>query len=60
MTDFERFLNRLRILRSLDGYEVAVTDWEHFRDDPYGYLISCPDDEAANIWTALRKREGDA
>ena len=54
----DEFLNRLRILRSLDGYEVQVTCWEDFRDDPYEYLIRCPEqDEVAHIWTALRKRE---
>ena len=54
------FLNRMRILRSLDAHEVPdVTSWVDFRDDPYGYLISCHDDEAEHIWTALRKREND-
>ena len=52
------FLNRLRILRSLDRCEVPeVMGWVDFRDDPLGHLISCPDDEAEHIWTALRKRE---
>ena len=62
--DFERFLNRLRILRSLDLDDVrlcnddaSVTSWLKFRDDPSEYLISCPPDEAEHIWTALRKRE---
>ena len=56
----DEFMNRLRILRSLDGLEVPhVASWPEFRDDPYEYLISCPDDEAEHIWTALRKREND-
>ena len=61
MTDSERFLNRLRILRSLDGHEVPdVINWPWFRNSPYEYLTCCPDAEAEHIWTALRKREGDA
>ena len=57
MSDLGRFLNRLRILRSLDQHEVPAVWWHQFRDDPYEYLIRCPDDEAEHIWTALRKRE---
>ena len=56
--DMGVFLNRLRILRSLGGYEVpALINWPRFRDDPYEYLICCPPAEAEHIWTALRKRE---
>ena len=52
------FLNRLRILRSIDLDEVpSWTSWYDFRTNPYEYLISCPDDEAEHIWVALRKRE---
>ena len=61
MSDLVQFLNRLRILRSLDYNEVPyVTSWLDFRDDPYEYTISCQDDEAEHIWTALRKREPNA
>ena len=53
-----RFLNRLRILRSLDAAEVPdLPLWADFRDDPYEYLIRCSHAEAEHIWTALRKRE---
>ena len=53
------FLNRLRLLRGLDSDDVPfVGNWHDFRDDPGEYLISCPDDVAKHIWTALRKREG--
>ena len=60
--DMGVFLNRLRILRSLDAFEVPLLagnwpEWRKFRDDPSEYLISCPPDEAEHIWTALRKRE---
>ena len=53
-----QFLNRLRILRSIDACELpGVGSWSEFRDGPYEYLISCPPAEAEHIWTALRKRE---
>ena len=53
-----RFLNRLRILRSLDQYEISrLTDWPKFRDDPPTYLSRCHVNEAKNIWKALRRRE---
>ena len=60
--DRERFLNRLRILRSIDHVELIGgllewTGWTQFRNNPAEYLISCSDDEAEVIWTALRKRE---
>ena len=52
------FLNRLRILRSLDSYDVPeVSNWGRFRDNPAEYFISCCNDDAERIWTALRKRE---
>ena len=56
--DRDQFLNRLRILRSIDAIEVPdVACWPDFRDDPYEYVIRCSDADAAHIWTALRKRE---
>ena len=58
MSGLVRFLNQMRILRSLNRDEVPdLACWVDFRDDPFGYLISCPPDEAEHIWTALRKRE---
>ena len=57
-SDACEFLNRLRILRSLDSCEVPnLGSWASFRNDPYYYVITCSDDDAAAIWTALRKRE---
>ena len=57
--DKHRFLNLVRILRSLDMVDLMVQleDWGAFRDDPYEYIISCADEEAEAIWTALRLRE---
>ena len=62
MTDFERFLNRLRILRSLDVDEVPdVSNWRRFQGNPYEYFISCSYADGDHLWWALRKREeGDA
>ena len=57
--DQHQFLNRLRILRSIDHYEVPmIGSWSKFRDDPYEYLISCSPLEAGHIWDAIVKREG--
>ena len=59
-TDFERFLNRLRILRSIDKHEIPLASWKtwwEFQDNPYEYLIRCQPDEAEQIWAALRKRD---
>ena len=58
MEGLSEFLNRLRLLRGLDNADVSVRSWRGFRDDPYEYLMSCPDDEAQHIWAALREREG--
>ena len=55
-----RFLNRLRILRSIDQHEVPELDdtqWRHFRDKPPEFVIRCGDAAAEHIWEALRKRE---
>ena len=56
--DMRRFLNRLKILRSLDHFEVPdVRDWAMFRDNPAEYYIRCSDAEDEHIWKALRRRE---
>ena len=56
--DMRRFLNRLKILRSLDQCEVPkVTSWPKFRADPAEYIIQCTEDEREHIWTSLRARE---
>ena len=56
--DLRRFGNRLRILRSIDLHEIPqVLDWPAFRDNPSGYFIRCADEEAEQIWLALRRRE---
>ena len=58
LADQRRFLNRLKILRSIDHVEVPeVLDWPAFRDNPPEYFIRCGDAEADHIWAALLARE---
>ena len=55
-----RFVNRLRILRSIDYHEVPGLDerqWCAFRDKPFEFMIRCSDDSREHIFDALRKRE---
>ena len=53
-----KFLNRLRILRSIDSYEVkGLSDQSAFLSNPYEYVIRCEDDDAALIFAALLIRE---
>ena len=53
-----RFLNQLKILRSLDLCEVPnVRDWPKLRDNPAEYLVRCDDAEGDYIWQALLRRE---
>jgi len=56
--DQVRFLNRLRILRSIDQHEVPlVEDWQRFCANPPEYVICCGPVEAQHIWMAVRRRE---
>ena len=57
--DFRKFINGLKILRSLDAHELPTigVDWPEFRDDPYRYFMRCPDDMAAEIWRAIERRQ---
>lgn len=67
------FANRLRILLSIDLDELqqvglmfnakpdnpgAWAQWRRFRADPFRYLISCGDDDAAKIWSIVERRGG--
>ena len=53
-----QFVNRLRILRSIDHFEVPeIEGWRRFREDPYEYLIQSSREDTERIWRALRKRE---
>lgn len=54
-----RFMNALRILKSLDAHEVGLegSRWLKFRDDPVGFLIRADDSTANAIWLAIESRQ---
>ncbi len=54
------FHNALRILRSIDFYEVPWMDreqWASFRDHPYGFCIRCSDADYDRIWAVIEARQ---
>lgn len=65
--DLARFLNALRILRSIDRWELdeakAVTPnlsdkfWVSFRDNPYDFMMRCDDETAAKLWALIEARQ---
>ena len=53
------FQNRLRILRSIDGFEVpGLSNLPKFIRDPFEYMVRCSDADGDLIFRALIKREG--
>ena len=53
-----QFQNRLRILRSIDSWEVSgLSDLVTFIRSPYEFFIRCSDSDADLIFEALLKRE---
>lgn len=61
--ELQQFLNRMKILRSLDRHEVAAgafpetARWMQFQVDPEDYFIRADDPTQAAIWAAIIKRE---
>jgi hypothetical protein len=60
------FHNRLRILMGIDRHELVdagiITNepnptWSAFVFNPYLWLIRCSDDDAAKLWTVIKRRE---
>jgi len=54
------FVNRLRILASIDGSEFRrddLVDAECFNSNPMVYMMACPDSQCDAIWRRLRKLE---
>ena len=54
------FHNRLRIMRSIDLYElsdsgVEVGEWENFRDNPYTWFIEASDEDAGRVWQIMER-----
>ena len=58
--DQHTFINRLRILASLDGDELEPkigNRWLLLRDDPFFFLITADTQTANIVWRAIIKRE---
>jgi hypothetical protein len=58
------FLNALRIMRSIDSWDLEEAGivvpyhvWVSFRDNPYDWLIKASDNEAAQLWTIIQRRQ---
>lgn len=55
-----RFLNALRILRSIDRHEVRWMPeiiWQRFNDDPFETLLRLDDDMAAKVFAVIEARQ---
>lgn len=56
--ELRKFHNRLRILRSIDSFEVSkLSEKLRFVMSPFEYFIRCSDQDAEIIFKALLKRE---
>ena len=56
--DMQAFQNRLRILSSLDSWDIpGLSRFESFAGNPWLYFMACSDADRRIIWNALRKRE---
>lgn len=60
-TPFEDFHNRLRILASIDLYEledagVSMSEWLDFRVDPWLWFIRASDADAQAVWGIMQRR----
>lgn len=58
------FLNALRILRSIDRYELVDAglqlddgEWHDFRDNPYNWICLASDQRAAELWLIVESRQ---
>jgi hypothetical protein len=67
MMTLREFHNGLRILTSIDFADLVnagvLTDdadgdseWEHFRDNPWKWMIHADDDQAEKLWALMVKR----
>ena len=60
--DMHRFVNRLRILRSIDSFELTKSAWDHpavmkFLSQPYEICMRCSDERLADLYRVIRGRE---
>jgi hypothetical protein len=58
----KEFTNALRILRSIDEYELAHLNWprnkrDTFFDDPVRFLLVVDDDTADHLWEVVAARQ---
>lgn len=55
---FDEFHNALRVLRSIDQHETGLGDAEYrrFGDDPYGWFIRAPEEQARALWAVVLQR----
>lgn len=57
---FAEFHNVLRILRSIDFYEVSDfmtrENWDDFRRNPANYFLTADDEEQALLWGVIEMR----
>jgi hypothetical protein len=54
------FINRLRIMHSLDLHEIAgmpLDQWGRFSANPYLFLMGADGPAQAAIWDAIKARE---
>jgi len=54
-----QFVNNLRILRSIDKFEVkflTARQWIKFRDDPYLFMMRADDPTIEKLWAVIGKR----
>jgi hypothetical protein len=57
MITLAEFHNGLRILRSIDSYELGDPEWwPAFRDNPYLFFVCTRDEIQERIWTVMLKR----
>ena len=61
--DMHRFVNRLRILRSIDSWELPY-GWDtpvqrNFMKDPYTFVVRAEPTKLADLYRVIRDREGD-
>jgi hypothetical protein len=63
-TPMEDFHNRLRIMLSIDAYELHEAGvkmsgrewWDDFRHDPFRWFIRASEEDAAKVWAIMERR----
>lgn len=61
---FAEFHNALRIMRSIDQWELApagvemdAQQWRRFRENPYVWFMHASDDDARKVWAIIEARQ---